>query len=86
MIVAILGHRLADDDRFPRDRRWLTSGGVVIPAARLAGAKIGVLPSGDLVQMLADGLGVGRAGAGRTSLSKAVVMPKEISEAQRVSR
>src|SRR3954471_15414047 len=58
-VVAILGHRLADDDlellplvvpvpevatvdphndRFPRDRRWLVSGGTVIPQARLAGA------------------------------------------------
>jgi hypothetical protein len=46
-----------DLDRFPRDRRWLVSGGTVIPQARLAGAEVGVLPGGDLVQMLADSLG-----------------------------
>src|SRR3954449_6320778 len=51
-----------DLDRFPRDRRWLVSGGTVIPQARLAGAEVGVLPGGDLVQMLADNLGVGRVG------------------------
>jgi hypothetical protein len=46
-----------DNDRFPRHRRWLVSGGTVIPQARLAGAEVGVLPGGDLVQMLANGLG-----------------------------
>src|SRR6188508_864920 len=51
-----------DLDRFLRDRRWLVSGGTVIPQARLAGAEVGILPGGDLVQMLADSLGVGRAG------------------------
>ncbi len=82
-VVAILGHRLADDDlelllfivpvpevaaidpdddRFPWDRRWLASGGTVIPGARLAGAEVGLMPVGDLVQVLADGLGVGRIG------------------------
>ena len=50
----------ADDDRFLRDGRLAAAGRH--PHARLAGAEIGVLPGGDLVQMLADGLGVGRAG------------------------
>ena len=35
-----------DNDRFLRDRRWLVSGGTVIPQARLAGAEVGVLPGG----------------------------------------
>src|SRR4051812_46364963 len=30
-----------DNDRFPRHRRWLVSGGTVIPQARLAGAEVG---------------------------------------------
>jgi hypothetical protein len=51
-----------DNDRFPRDRRWLVSGGTVIAQARLAGAEVGVVPGGDPVQVLADGLWVGRAG------------------------
>jgi hypothetical protein len=51
-----------DNDRFPRHRRWLVSGGTVIPEIRLAGAEIGVLPEGNLVQVAADSLGVGRAG------------------------
>src|SRR3954454_13507412 len=83
MLVAILGHRLANDDlellplvmpvpeiaavdpdndRFPRDRRWLTNCGTVIPGARLAGAEVGVLPGGTLVQVLADSLRGGRGG------------------------
>jgi hypothetical protein len=40
----------------------LASGGTVIAQARLAGAEVGVLPGGNLVQMLADGFRIGRAG------------------------
>jgi hypothetical protein len=51
-----------DNDRFPQHRRLLANGGTVIAQARFAGAEVGVLPDGNLVQMLADSFRIGRAG------------------------
>jgi len=50
-----------DNDRLPRDRR-LASGWTTFHQARRLTAKGSVVPVGDLVQVLADGFGVGRVG------------------------
>jgi hypothetical protein len=51
-----------DNDRFPRHRQRLTSGGTLIPGTRLVGAEVGILPDSNPVQVLADGLRVGHFG------------------------
>jgi hypothetical protein len=58
--------------------------GTTLHRARRLTTKVGVVPVDDLVQMLADGLWVCGAGDRQDVLEQ--VMPKEISDAQRLSR